>query len=68
MSKGSIKIKTAESDSVCGVDLNVNKVYLLNGKWSTREMIKIFYYLMSLKILSIFTYHYNSSKDSQNEN
>lgn len=53
VSKGSIKIKTAESDTVCGVDLDVNKVYLLNGKWSTREMIKIFYYLMSPKMLSV---------------
>ncbi|XP_022295498.2 metalloproteinase inhibitor 3-like [Crassostrea virginica] len=38
VSKGSIKIKTAESDTVCGVDLDVNKVYLLNGYLQNNEM------------------------------
>ena len=31
LSKGSIEIRTEESDGVCGVTLEVNKVYLLNG-------------------------------------
>ncbi|XP_022293662.2 metalloproteinase inhibitor 3-like [Crassostrea virginica] len=38
VSEVSVKIKTAKYDSVCGVDLNVNTVYLLNGNLRGGDM------------------------------
>nr|XP_022291034.1 metalloproteinase inhibitor 3-like [Crassostrea virginica] len=39
LSKGSIEIRTEESDGVCGVTLEVNKVYLLNGNLHQNETL-----------------------------
>ena len=60
MSKGSIEIRTEESDGVCGVTLEVNKVYLLNGKCPL--MLSI---INTLNTLSISTYHYTKLDKAQ---